>query len=244
MRTVAFFALLVFALPAAAGPIGSFQYDTSLNVFGLYGPGITGPGPATYGDEATYPIGDSPLFGITVASGWSGTTYPAHPSADFAFLPVGRVNPYIAGPLPTTDVSGSAGYFFSFAITDAAGRIGVVSLEGTFNVTWSSWGAFVYSSNSPRGSVVIVDTRYDVQLSFEHAFVLYQDHGNGSYVAMRFPTSGPPYQNGDYTSQYGVLAYATFTTSPGPSIAAPEPGTLALAAIGLGGVLVRRLRRA
>jgi hypothetical protein len=248
MRTsAAVFALAAFALPAAAGPIDTLQYRATFGVLGS-----SGPGPNHGAAETAYPLGGPPLFGVVVSSSpeWSDA-YPAYPSADFAFLLIGRLNPYIAGGLPTTNLSVRAQYSLDFELRDNAGRVGVIEFQGSFDTGWSSWGGYAipfntphgYPFGNPQGSVLLGDTRYDVQLSHDTTLIHYTNLGGGFYFPWRLPPFSTPYPDGDYTSQSGALLYATITAAPEP-VGTPEPGTLLLAGVGLCGLLaVRRLRR-
>jgi len=233
------FALLFFAGSVAAGPLDSLQYRASFRFDSL-----PGPGPVRFRDTA-YPFGSSPLFGIITQDTpeWQDT-FPAYPSADFAFQYVGSLRTYIANDAPPY-VNGSEPYRFDVELRDTDGRVGAVSFGGSFGVTWSDGYGYASPFGGPQsGSLLLGDTRYDVQLSYERALFFYQDFGSGVYFRSQLvliPTT--PYPDGEYTSAFGGIFYATITPTPEP-IGTPEPGTLALAVAGFAGMFaVRRLRR-
>lgn len=236
------FAFLAFTGPVAAGPLDSLQYRTS---FRFDRP--SGPGPASGSRFTTYPFGDSPLFGVGAegTSVWQDV-YPAYPSAGFAFQYAGSLKTYIANG-PSLSASGSEPYRFDVELRDATGRVGAVSFSGTANVTWSDGYGYAspLAGNPPSGALLLGDTRYDVQLSYESGLYYYWDYGGGAYVRTQLVlVPKNPYPDGDYTSAFGGIFYATITPAPEP-IGTPEPGALALACAGFGGLCAaRRLRRA
>jgi hypothetical protein len=241
MRALAcLLAVLACAGSVAAGPIDEAEYRGSFRIDG--GPGV-GPAPGPY--YTAYPLGGTPTFGVVASNNpdWQ-PVYRAYPGADFAFVPVGSLTQYIVGDPPAEGVSADAAYSFDFELRDAAGRVGVVPLRGRLTAGWWSFGSYAFPTFAD-GSVRVGGTRYDVKLGYETALVYYQNFGGDLYFPWRLPSHiSEPFRSGDYTTQSGVILYATVTATPEP-VGTPEPGTHALAAIGLCGLCAgRRVRRA
>lgn len=241
MNTLVFCALTapVAAPPEPSGPINSWQYRSTIGAYTLWG---THPGPALGPGEYAYLMGYSPMFGVAIRgeSDWSAT-YPAHPSADFALVFPGTLTPYIAaaGP-PFPEVSGSGRYGLDLEIRDAEGRVGSALLVGGFTAGWSAEGGYAYPDiETASAAIWLGRTRYDVQLHYGSGGPFYQQDAEGNWYPGFYAVDTIPYQNGGYWMESSGSFYATITP-----VAAPEPGTLALAGIGLCGLLgARRLRR-
>lgn len=236
------FALFASAAPVVAGPLDSVQYRVTVGVSG-----VSGTGPSVGYGGAAYPLGQAPLFGVVTGGTpeWRDS-YAAYPSADFAYLQIGQLSPYIAGGLPSASLYAGADYFVDFELRAADGRTAGTTLYGYLESGWSPGGGSVFPYGDLRGSVLLGDTRYDVRVGYENSPVYYANPFGTGYYPVRLPYGvPPPYQDGDYTSQSGLLLYATVTATPEPPAATPEPGTLALVVSGFAGMLaVRRLRRA
>jgi hypothetical protein len=249
MRTLAaVFVLLAAALPAAAGPIDSWQYRTSLRT-----DQAPGAGPVSWPGETAYQLGHAPEFGVVTSSvpDWEQAS-PAYPSANFALVHPGTFTPFITagGPL-FPEVSGGGRYFLDLEIRDAEGRVGVASFSGDFSAGWwgehgSAWPIFdtiptpdgagipvqpIY----PSGAIWLGRTRYDVRLDYGFGGPYYMQDADGNWFSGWFAADPVPFQNGGYWSEYSGSFYAEITPT-----ATPEPGTLALAGIGLCGVLAAR----
>jgi hypothetical protein len=217
----------------------SWQYRSTLSAFTLWG---SGPGAAYWPGETAYVMGYSPLFGVVTRGerDWSAT-YPPYPSANFALVFPGTLTPYIAasGP-PFPEVNGSGRYSLDFEIRDAAGRVGSALLVGNFSAGWSGEGGYAYPDlETASAAIWLGRTRYDVQLHYGSGGPFYQQDADGNWYPAWFASDPIPYQNGGYWSENSGSFYAEITP-----VAAPEPGTLALAGVGLCGLLaVRRVRR-
>ncbi len=238
MRTLAaFFALTASALPAAAGPIDSWQYRTTLTTDWW-----SGPGPASWPGETAYPLGYSPLFGIVTSSvpEWQQAS-PAYPSANFALVHPGALTPYIAaGVPPFPEVSGSGRYYLNLEIRDADGRVGSALFTGNFSAGWWDEHGYAYPDLDVASAAIWLGrTRYDVRLSYGSGGPYYTQDIDGNWFPGWYASDPVPYQNGAYWSEASGSFYAEITPT-----ATPEPGTLALAGLGLCGLLAaRRIRR-
>lgn len=242
MRPLAAFALLACAGPAAAGPLDALQYRATFHI-----DRPPGPGPGVGVNETAYPLGAAPLFGITARGTpeWMDT-YPAYPSAGFALLYAGALGAYVVGD-GSALARGEAPFRFDLELRDTAGHTGTASFVGVADAGWNGGFGFVSplrSNPTPPQPLVLGDTRYDVQLSYDSALIFYsQAPGGAFYLPTRLDFLPTPHSDGEYTSRFGGFIYATVTPTPEP-VGTPEPGTLALAAAGLGGLLAARLRRA
>jgi hypothetical protein len=236
MRTLAaVFALAAFALPAAAGPIDTFQYRTTLTTD--WSPG---PGPVYWPGETAYPLGDSPLFGVVTRGvpQWQ-PAFPAYPSANFALAHFGAFTPYIAASEPFPEVSGGGRYYLNLEIRDADGRIGSTLFAGNFSAGWWYEHGYAYPDLDVASAAIWLGrARYDVRLSYGSGGPYYMQDADGNWYPGWYASDPVPYQNGTYWSEDSGAFYAEITPT-----AAPEPGTLVLVCIGLGGLLFRRLRR-
>jgi hypothetical protein len=239
------FVLVAFALPAAAGPIDTLQYRSTLR---LDRP--PGPGPHTWLNETAYPLGGPPLFGVIASSepAWLPTYLP-FPSADYTIVPVGGFTSYIAGhelPAPDAGVMGGARYFLDLELRDSAGHTGVVSFAGDLNASWTDGGGTVSLDVLPSPEFVwLGDTRYLVQPTYNYGMVQFHNISGDYWIPVWYPPPpSPSVQNGDYLTQENGRWHATIIEAPEP-VGTPEPGTLALTTVGLSGLFaVRRLRRA
>jgi PEP-CTERM motif len=225
--------LTACAGPLAAGPLDPWQYRTTL-VTDL----SPGTGPALQPGETAYPLGADPAHGVIAAgvADWA-PAYPAYPGAGFSVVTVGRLTPYIAADnLRGVNVTGGGQFALDVELRDAAGRTGVVSFRGRFDAGWSD--EFGHASpvwtDAPSGSVWLGGTRYDVRLDYGWP-PQYMQMEDGSWVPVRYAVDPALIHDGDYWSMTSGVIFATVTPT-----ATPEPGTLALAGLGLGGLLLRR----
>jgi hypothetical protein len=236
MNALVLCALTVSAPPEPPGPDYSWQYRTTLTT---YLP--PGPGPASWPGSTSYPLGSAPMFGVVTSSppDWQSAS-PAYPSADFALVFPGALTPYIAanGP-PFPEVSGSGRYYLNLEIRDADGRVGSALFAGDFSAGWWGEHGYAYPDLDVASAAIWLDrTRYDVQLHYGSGGPYYQQDIDGNWYPGWYPVDSIPFHDGTYWTEGNGAFYAEITP-----VAAPEPGTLALAGIGLGGLLVRRLRR-
>jgi hypothetical protein len=143
-------ALTACARPAAAGPLDTWAYRTTLNTTLLPGPGPAQPG------ETAYPLGADPAFGVVAAgvADWA-PAFPAHPGAGFSVVTLGRLTAFTAADDPRgMTLGGSGEYALGVELRDAAGRTGAVTFRGRFEAGW--WGEYGYASpvwdEEPAGS--------------------------------------------------------------------------------------------
>jgi hypothetical protein len=250
MRLLTAAALLAaVASHAAAGPIDSLQYRTTLATDRP----VT-PWPAPRPGETAYLLGDSPAFGVVVSNSadWS-PAYPVHPGASFSAIGTGGFTPFTAAEsVDSLELSGGGRYALDVELRDSAGRVGVVTFTGQFEAGW--WGgqgfAWLISDTidlgtggaprmpvPPSGSVWLGRTRYDVRLE-EGWPPSYRQNEDGSWQQVWHPADPVPFRDEGYWTEGSGNFYATITP-----VQTPEPCTLVLAGVGVCGVWASRRRR-
>jgi len=226
--------LTACAGPLAAGPLDTtWQYRTTLST--TLRPG---PGPATQPGGTAYTLGTDPAYGV-IATGiadWTPAS-PAYPGAGFSVVPLGQLTSFTTvNDTRSLNVSGGGQFVLDVEIRDAAGRTGVMSFRGPLVAGW--WGEFGYASptwtDAPTGSMWLGKTRYDVRLDYGWP-PEYMQMEDGSWVPLRHAVDPALIHDGDYWMMTSGMIFAAITP-----VATPEPGALALAGIGLGGLLLGR----
>ncbi|VTS01473.1 : VPEP [Gemmata massiliana] len=226
------------AVPAVAGPIDSIQYRTSLRTNLTPGSGPTHlPGETAYTLPAVLPIG-------VVASGvpdWTSAD-PAYPAAGFSVAPLGGFTPFT--PERFTDtfpvIEGGGRFALDVDLRDQQGQVGHVTVTGAFTSTWDGDRAFIgLALDGPEvTSFWLGHNRYDMRLGYGWA-PQYQQREDGQREEVWNAVDPIPVRDGPYWVESVGGFYASLTPT-----ATPEPGTLLLAGVGLGGLFVgRRLRR-
>lgn len=214
------------------------QYRTTLRTNLPPGPGPTHlPGETAYTLPAPLPIG-------VVAGGvpdWT-TADLAYPSAGFAVAPFGNLTPFT--PERFTDtfpaVEGGGRFTLDADFRDAQGHAGRVTVTGTFTSEWDGDRAFLGPSfDGPElASFWLGQNRYDMRLGYGWT-PQYRQRDDGGWEEVWNAVDPVPQQDGAYRVEAVGDFYATITPA-----ATPEPGTLLLAGVGLGGLFVgRRVRR-
>ena len=248
---VAFVAITLTAAPAVAGPLDTLEYRSTLRT--NLAPAV---GPTVQTGEVAYRMGAEPAFGVIASSyaGWS-PAYPAYPSANFSVVQLGGFSAFAAAEdLRHLEVGGQARYFLDVEIRDAAGHVGVLSFSGRFEAAWShengsAWPVFdpvTPGGNAgappvpwpPSGSIWLGPTRYDVRLEYGLVGPDYSQNDDGTWYESFYAVDPAQVRDGAYWVEASGGFYAYLTPA-----ATPEPGTLALAAVGLAGLMVRCTRR-
>lgn len=237
MRFLTVALLVAAAAPAAAGPLDSLQYRTTLRT-----DRPTTAGPAAQPGETDYLLGGPPTFGVAAVSfpAWAAAD-PAYPGAAFSLIRSGGLIAFWAAGR-TGDASAGGRYALDVELRDAAGRVGHVSYAGTFSAWWSWAGGwwdngltFDEGRAAPdidpadsRRSVWLGPTRYDVELGFGLGGPYYQQDADGAWQQVWYADDPGVYRQGGYSIEGSGAFYAIVTPAQ-----TPEPATLILASVGV-----------
>jgi hypothetical protein len=166
----------------------------------------------------------------------------AYPAAAFSVVPLGGFTPFTDRLFTHTypPAEGGGRFALDVDLRDPNGRAGRVTFTGTFRSAWGDDQAFFAPSfDGPDAKPVVVGgTLYDVRLGYGW-LPQYQQRDDGRWEEVRYAVDPVPRWDGPYRVETVGEFYATITP-----VATPEPGTLLLAGVGLGGLLVgRRVRR-
>lgn len=210
------------------------QYRTTLRTDR---PIVSGP---THGPgEAAYELSASQAVGV-VASGvpdWTAAG-PAYPGAGFVVAPLGALTPFSQGrftdTMPVVEYDGR--FTLDVEVRDAQGRSGRVTVAGGFTSGWDGDRAFLGPAfDGPElASVWLGSARYDVRVGFGWT-PQYQQRDDGRWEEVWNAVDPVPVADGPYWVESVGGFYATITPA-----ATPEPGTLLLAMVGLGGAFAAR----
>ncbi len=210
------------------------QYRTSLRTNLLPGPGPTHwPGETAYSLPAPLPIG-------VVASSVPDWTLAdlAYPTSGFSVVPLGGFTPFT--PERFTDtfpvIEGGGRFTLDVDVRDPHGRAGRVTVTGNFTSGWDGDHAFAGPTlDGPEvASFWLGPTKYDMRLGYGW-MPQYQQRDDGRWEEVWNAVDPVPQQDGPYWVEGVGGFYATITPT-----ATPEPGTLILAGVGLGGLGVGR----
>ncbi len=200
-------------------------------------------GPTHWPGETAYTLPAPLPIGVVASSvpDWTPAA-PAYPTAGFSVVSLGGFTPFT--PERFTDtfpvIEGSGRFTLDVDVRDTQGRAGRVTVTVTFTSGWD--GDHAFGGPSFDGPDVATfwlgNSKYDMRLGYGW-MPQYQQRDDGRWEEAWYAVDPVPQQDGQYQVEAVGGFYATITPT-----ATPEPGTLLMAGVGLGGLVVgRRVRR-